>query len=129
MSSLPRLIGFDEFPVGYSSAGCPPAEPTSASPTGNDSQQPTLPYNDFSANVNNPLNFVSHPKGASQSGGLSFIPTATRNEADQALIVAHNILLEVLRVQDDRFKVLGLGEQLEACKNDFLDIYRKASKR
>ena len=66
VSSLPVLIGCDEFPVGYSLAGCPPAEPASASPTGNDSQQPTLPYNDFSANGNNPLNFVSQPKGALQ---------------------------------------------------------------
>src|SRR5271157_1397216 len=39
-------------------------EPASASPTGNDSRQPTMPYNDFSANGNNPLNFVSQPKGA-----------------------------------------------------------------
>src|SRR2546426_541255 len=39
-------------------------EPASASPTGNDSQQPMLPYNDFSANGNNPLNSVSQPKGA-----------------------------------------------------------------
>ena len=69
MSPLPVLIGLDEFPVGYSLAGCPPAEPASASPTGNDSQQPTLPYNDFSANGNNPLNFVSQPKGALQNAG------------------------------------------------------------
>jgi hypothetical protein len=61
LSPLPALIGFDEFPVGYSLAGCPPAEPASASPTGNNSQ---LPYNDFSANGNNPLNSVSQPKGA-----------------------------------------------------------------
>jgi hypothetical protein len=27
LSLLPALIGFDEFPVGYSLAGCPPAEP------------------------------------------------------------------------------------------------------
>ena len=65
VSSLPVLIGCDEFPVGYSLAGCPPAEPASASPTGDNSQQPTLPYNDFSANGNNPLNFVSQPKGTS----------------------------------------------------------------
>jgi hypothetical protein len=65
-SSLPALIGFDEFPVGYSLAGCPPAEPVSASPTGNDSQQSRLPYNDSSANGNNPLNFLSQPKGALQ---------------------------------------------------------------
>jgi len=64
LSPLPSLIGCDEFPVGYSLAGCPPAEPASASPTGNDSQ---LPYNDFSANGNNPLNSVSQPKGALQS--------------------------------------------------------------
>src|SRR5271154_6637339 len=29
----PALIGLDEFPVGYSWAGCSPAEPASASPT------------------------------------------------------------------------------------------------
>jgi hypothetical protein len=58
------FIGLDEFPVSYSLAGCPPAEPASASPTGNDSQHPRLPYNDFSANGNNPLNFVSHLRGA-----------------------------------------------------------------
>jgi hypothetical protein len=66
--AAPALIGCDEFPVGYSLAGCPPAEPASASPTGDDSQQSTLPYNDFSANGNYPLNFVSQSKGALQSG-------------------------------------------------------------
>ena len=67
MVAAPALIGCDEFPVGYSLAGCPPAEPASASPTGDDSQQSTLPYNDFSANGNYPLNFVSQSKGALQS--------------------------------------------------------------
>jgi hypothetical protein len=65
--AAPVLIGCDEFPVGYSLAGCPPAEPASASPTGHDSQQSTLPYNDFSANGNYPLNFVSHAMGALQN--------------------------------------------------------------
>ena len=64
--AAPALIGCDEFPVGYSLAGCPPAEPASASPTGDDSQQSTLPYNDFSANGNYPLNFLSQSKGALQ---------------------------------------------------------------
>ena len=62
--TAPVLIGCDEFPVGYSLTGCPPAEPASASPTADDSQQSTLPYNDFSANGNYPLNIVSHAKGA-----------------------------------------------------------------
>jgi hypothetical protein len=67
-SSPPVLIGYDEFPAGYSLAGCPPAEPASASPTKDDSQQPSPPYNDFSANSNNPLNFVSQSTGALQNG-------------------------------------------------------------
>ena len=67
MVAAPALIGCDEFPVGYSLAGCPPAEPASASPTADDSQQSTLPYNDFSANGNYPLNFVSHSVGALHS--------------------------------------------------------------
>ena len=62
--AAPVLIGCDEFPVGYSLAGCPPAEPASALPTVNDSQQSTLPYNHFSAYGNYPLNFVSQSKGA-----------------------------------------------------------------
>ena len=61
-----KEMSCDEFPVGYSLAGCPPAEPASASPTGDDSQQSTLPYNDSSANGNYPLNFVSQSKGALQ---------------------------------------------------------------
>src|ERR1700731_949979 len=69
--AAPALIGCDEFPVGYSLAGCPPAEPASASPTGDDSQQSTLPYNDFSANGNYPLNFVSQSKGALHSSPRS----------------------------------------------------------
>jgi len=56
--AAPVLIGCDEFPVGYSLAGCPPAEPASALPTSNDSKQSTLPYNHFSAYGNYPLNFV-----------------------------------------------------------------------
>lgn len=72
--AAPALIGCDEFPVGYSLAGCPPAEPASASPTGDDSQQSTLPYNDFSANGNYPLNFVSQSKGALHNLGLLCLP-------------------------------------------------------
>jgi len=78
VSPPPVLIGCDEFPVGYSLAGCPPAEPASASSTGADSQQPTLPYNDFSANGNYPLNFVSHSKGALHSSPFAPAPPYRR---------------------------------------------------
>jgi hypothetical protein len=70
----PVLIGCDEFPVGYSLVGCPPAEPASASPTASDSQQTMLPYNDFSANGDNPLEIVSRPKGALPFAVPSFNP-------------------------------------------------------
>jgi hypothetical protein len=76
--AAPVLIGCDEFPVGYSLAGCPPAEPASASPTGHDSQQSTLPYNDFSANGNYPLNFVSQSKGALHLSPPVFFPALRR---------------------------------------------------
>jgi hypothetical protein len=44
---LPGCIGCDEFPAGYSLAGCSPAEPASASPTGTIFSRPRLRYKDF----------------------------------------------------------------------------------
>src|ERR1039458_9254893 len=78
LSSLPVLIGFDEFPVGYSLAGCPPAEPASASPTRNHSPQPTLPYNYFS-----------------QVCSVTFLNEATRGER---IVDAGHDLLVVIRL-------------------------------
>jgi hypothetical protein len=50
---------------------------------------------------------------------------AQRKEADQALRVAHNVLLDVLRVQDEHFSVPGLKEQNEVCLQEFVDIWQK----
>ncbi len=55
LCGLPALIGCDEFPAGYSLAGCSPAEPASASPVANDSLQWQAPRKNFSANGNSPL--------------------------------------------------------------------------
>jgi hypothetical protein len=60
--------------------------------------------------------------------GISFIPTAQRGDADHALFVAHNIILEVLGVQEKRFKVAGLKEKLDICLQDFVDIHRDKKK-
>lgn len=57
--------------------------------------------------------------------GMSFIPTAQRDDADQALMVAHNIIIEVLRVQQERFSVPGLEDKTQVCARDFLEIYKK----
>ena len=52
---------------------------------------------------------------------------AQRKEADQALRVAHNLLLDVLRVQDEHYSVPGLREQNEARLQDFVDIWQKTN--
>jgi len=54
------LIVRDEFPVGYSSAGCSPAEPASASPTA-----PSMRWADSAGNrmpANGNLSLVSVPQ-------------------------------------------------------------------
>jgi hypothetical protein len=56
---------------------------------------------------------------------ISFVPTAQRKPADEAFRVAHNIILHVLGVQDGRFKVAGLEEQLQICMQDFIDMWGK----
>ncbi len=62
---------------------------------------------------------------ASETGGLAFIPTAQRGLANTALITAHEILLEVLRVQEERFKLLGLEDKIKVCDQDYLDMNLK----
>lgn len=61
---------------------------------------------------------------AGENDGIAFVGTAQRAEADKALRVAHNIFLDVLRVQDEHFGVSGLKEQNEICLQDFIDIWQ-----
>src|ERR1017187_6063895 len=58
------LIVRDEFPVGYSLAGCSPAEPASASPTGSSMRWSMSAGNYLSANGNLSLIPVSQPRGS-----------------------------------------------------------------
>ena len=57
--------------------------------------------------------------------GLSFSPTAQRKEADDALMSAQNIIVDVLNVQDERFKIPGLEAQIQRVIDDFGDMYGK----
>ena len=113
--AAPVLIGCDEFPVGYSLAGCPPAEPASASPTGDDSQQSTLPYNDFSANGNYPLNFVSQSKGALQS---LVLPSHTTVHAGPHTAV-RRVELDVSSRAFDATRRQGAIRSLRRCPLEF----------
>jgi hypothetical protein len=63
----------------------------------------------------------------SPGGGLAFVARAQRKEADTAVRVALNILIEVFQVQYDRFKDLQLQQQIHTCVKDFMDIYSKSS--
>jgi hypothetical protein len=65
----------------------------------------------------------------SAGGGVSFVPTAQRKVADDALLTAHNIILHVLDIQNDRFVVPGLKEKLQVCFQDFLDIWKDKDRK
>jgi hypothetical protein len=55
--------------------------------------------------------------------GLSFIPTAQPEQADDALQSAANVIIDVLNVQDERFKIPGLKDQIQQVLDDLMEIY------
>lgn len=64
-----------------------------------------------------------------EGGGFTFVPTAQRREADSVLVTAHNVILHVLEVQEERFSVPGLREKLQTCSQDFLDVWKGRASR
>jgi hypothetical protein len=61
-------------------------------------------------------------------GRIGFQPDSQPELADQALQTAHNCILNVLDVQNERFKIEGLGDQLQICFKDFLEVWAPDSK-
>ena len=57
----------DEFPAGYSLAGCSPAGAASASPAVHILHAVFSPYNEFSSNGDLSVNWLSQPRGPLQS--------------------------------------------------------------
>jgi hypothetical protein len=55
--------------------------------------------------------------------GFGFNPEAQRPQADDALRVAHTIILEVLHIQQKRFKVEGYDPLYDKCVEDWKEIY------
>lgn len=66
--TAPGAHRFDEFPAGYSLAGCSPAEPASASPAGYSIGEKDGAGKLFPANGNLSLFTLSHDRGAAQIG-------------------------------------------------------------
>ena len=67
LGAQPPAHRLDEFPAGYSSAGCSPAEPASASPATSNMRYVVIADNGLSANGNLSLISVSHGRGAAQT--------------------------------------------------------------
>jgi Family of unknown function (DUF5677) len=60
-----------------------------------------------------------------KDGGLTFDEGPQREQADDALITAHNILLNILDLQKEHFTLNSLEEPLQRCFQDFIDIWRR----
>lgn len=60
--------------------------------------------------------------------GIFFAPMAQREEADEGLMTSQNIIVDVLNVQDERFKIPGLAQQIQRVIDDFGDMYAKPVK-
>ena len=61
---------------------------------------------------------------ATEDGGIAFEQNAQRMTADDVLRVSHNIVLNVLRVENEHFKTEGLKEKYDNCLQDFIDVWQ-----
>ena len=59
------------------------------------------------------------------AGGLVFKETAQRSEADDALMAAHGLILSVIELQKNHFKIQALEEPLQTCLADYSTIWKK----
>jgi hypothetical protein len=62
-----------------------------------------------------------------EGGDFDFDEGPQREEADQALITAHNVLLNVLDLQKEHFHLDVLDGPLQRCFQDFLAIWKRNS--
>jgi hypothetical protein len=60
-----------------------------------------------------------------ESGALDFDEGPQRDDANTALITAHNLMLNILDLQKEHFKLDSLAEPLQKCFQDFLDVWKR----
>jgi hypothetical protein len=65
---------------------------------------------------------------APEIGGVGFAPGAQRDKADMALSMAHNLLLNVLDLQKEHFKLEALDQPLQVALQDYLDMWQRGEK-
>ena len=61
---------------------------------------------------------------ASEDGGVTFDAGAQHDRATDALIAAHNLILNTIDLQKEHFKLQQLEEPLKQCIQDFMDIWK-----
>jgi hypothetical protein len=66
---------------------------------------------------------------AAKNEGLIFDGAAQRDRADQAIITAHTILLNVLDLQRECFQIKELEPLIQACFEDFRAVLKEQSNR
>ncbi len=69
------------------------------------------------------------PDAAAAGEGLIFDGAAQRDRADQSLITAHNILLNVLDLEKDCFHIQELEPLLQTCFEDFMAILKEQEEK
>jgi hypothetical protein len=69
------------------------------------------------------------PKAAASNEGLIFDGAAQRDRADQAIVTAHTILLNVLDLQKECFHIQELEPLLQTCFEDFRAILNDQRER
>jgi Family of unknown function (DUF5677) len=67
-------------------------------------------------------------EAAEREDELIFDSAAQRDHADEALITAHNIMLNILDLQKEYFHLRELEPLLQTCFEDFMVIWRKEDK-
>lgn len=60
------------------------------------------------------------------AGGLVFKEAAQRGEADDALMAAHGLILSVIELQKNHFKIEALEAPLQTCLADYSTIWKKS---
>jgi hypothetical protein len=65
------------------------------------------------------------PEAAARDEGLIFDGAAQRDRADQSIITAHNLLLNVLDLQRECFHIQELEPLLQTCFEDFMAILKE----
>jgi len=69
------------------------------------------------------------PESASRDGSLIFDGSAQRDRADQALISAQTLLLDVLDLQKECFGIQELEPLLQICMEDFVSVLNEQKER